>query len=542
MIKTLYKYLGRDLARVTALSLAAFTVVLTVFAIIEPLRKEGLDGRQVLGLFVFTIPMMLSLTLPIAALFSACIVYGRFSQDNELLAGRASGIATTTLLRPALVLGIVVTLAVWSLSNNVTPYLTEAATRTVKANVRGIIYRRLATRGHVSEDMRVIHADRVIKDLDKIQGVVVVDCSKNKKEVALFAAQTAYARFDTDPRTGETYVSFQLINPVLVASDSPDIRRQHTGPIESVRIRNPLKEKPSWYSWTKLLATLSDPTRSAQVRRTLTKIRRSIRHDMFTRHVAEALKDYGKYDLPAHGETRYVIRAGKARARDAETLVLARTGGPGGPRPVEIIEVRDRRPVRMVTAAGGKIRTTWSPRAGGTVVAIILDSDVVVRDLIGPDQRLMPRREWSQGQIPLPDNIRKAGEQITLKQVYRQGRQLTADHNIHKKLYYLETRQIDMQRNDIIAEMHGRVAFSISCVLLVMLGGALGLIFRGGQVIVAFATTVAPASAVFVTIIMGKKMVQNPDAPMAMGLGAIWSGIVLLGAATAWIYLYLARK
>ena len=90
--------------------------------------------------------------------------------------------------------------------------------------------------------------------------------------------------------------------------------------------------------------------------------------------------------------------------------------------------------------------------------------------------------------------------------------------------------------------MHGRVAFSISCVLLVMLGGALGLIFRGGQVIVAFATTVAPASAVFVTIIMGKKMVQNPDAPMAMGLGAIWSGIVLLGAATAWIYLYLARK
>ena len=101
--KTLHRYLGIELARVTGLALVAFTLVLTVFAIIEPLRKEGLSGSQAMVLFVFTVPILLSLTLPIAALFAASIVYGRFSQDNELLASRASGISTLTLLRPAVV-------------------------------------------------------------------------------------------------------------------------------------------------------------------------------------------------------------------------------------------------------------------------------------------------------------------------------------------------------------------------------------------------------------------------------------------------------
>ena len=53
---------------------------------------------------------MVSLTLPIAALFAATIIYGRFSQDNELMACRASGICTLSLLRPAVWLGVVVSI------------------------------------------------------------------------------------------------------------------------------------------------------------------------------------------------------------------------------------------------------------------------------------------------------------------------------------------------------------------------------------------------------------------------------------------------
>ena len=92
MTKTLYIYLSRDLAKVTLMALVAFTLVMTIFGVLEPLRKQGLSGLQALSLFGFTMPVMLSLTFPIAALFAATFVYGRFSQNNELLAAWASGV------------------------------------------------------------------------------------------------------------------------------------------------------------------------------------------------------------------------------------------------------------------------------------------------------------------------------------------------------------------------------------------------------------------------------------------------------------------
>ena len=114
MLRTLHFFLARELAKVTLMSLVAFTLVMTVFAIIEPLRKQGLSSDQVISFLGYTLPMMVSLTLPIAALFGATIVYGRFSQDNELQACRAGGIATVRLLEPAIVLGVLVTAAAGS--------------------------------------------------------------------------------------------------------------------------------------------------------------------------------------------------------------------------------------------------------------------------------------------------------------------------------------------------------------------------------------------------------------------------------------------
>ena len=100
MIRTIHFYLARELIKVTLLALIAFTLVLTVVAIFEPLRQQqGLAAEQVLALFGYLLPMMLSVTLPVGAMFATTIVYGRFSQDNEFIACRASGISTGSLLR-----------------------------------------------------------------------------------------------------------------------------------------------------------------------------------------------------------------------------------------------------------------------------------------------------------------------------------------------------------------------------------------------------------------------------------------------------------
>ena len=85
---------------------------------------------------------------------------------------------------------------------------------------------------------------------------------------------------------------------------------------------------------------------------------------------------------------------------------------------------------------------------------------------------------------------------------------------------------------------------------VVMLGAALGLIFRGGQFVSAFATAAVPATLVIVIILMGKKISQNPDVlvagkpefSIAAGTSVVWGGILLLAVGTLWVYAYLARK
>ena len=96
MTRTLDKYLGKDLAKATALAAVCFTLVLTVVVVIEPLRKQGLSGMQALALFGYSLPLSLSLALPVGALFAATMVYGRFAHDNELMACRGLSFSPST--------------------------------------------------------------------------------------------------------------------------------------------------------------------------------------------------------------------------------------------------------------------------------------------------------------------------------------------------------------------------------------------------------------------------------------------------------------
>ena len=94
----------------------------------------------------------------------------------------------------------------------------------------------------------------------------------------------------------------------------------------------------------------------------------------------------------------------------------------------------------------------------------------------------------------------------------------------------------------MLAEIHARFAYGLSCFLLVSMGAAMGLMFKGGQVMSAFTLAVIPASLVIVMVLMGKKIISNPDSPQVFGMAAIWIGVVALLFADVLIYMRLARK
>ncbi|GAG53301.1 unnamed protein product, partial [marine sediment metagenome] len=106
----------------------------------------------------------------------------------------------------------------------------------------------------------------------------------------------------------------------------------------------------------------------------------------------------------------------------------------------------------------------------------------------------------------------------------------------------LKEFNISKLRGKILAEMHGRAAYGASCFLLVAMGAAMGVLFRGGQIISAFALSVIPAGIVVVLLLMGKEMVANPGVAKPLGLAAIWGGIVALVIGNVLLYARLARR
>ncbi len=538
MIRTIAIFLTKELWKVTLLAMVAFTLVMTVFAIIEPLRKEGLSSDQVIALFAYTLPAMVSLTFPIAALFSATIVYGRFSQDNEMLACRASGISTLAVLTPGLMLGMAVTALSIVLSNFVAPKMLTLGEGAVKSNVMSIVAHRLRRQGYMEYETYICHARGVGQkgDLLSLEGVVVADMGR-PDDVRFLTTSRAMVEIDVD--SGQPYATIYLIHPTVTRTGNRDIYQETSHPLDSKPIPSITSEEPSWYTWEKLRRVLKRPEQNPDIRRRMIEIQRAMKHDILARDIAAAINAGEAYDELHYGDESYMIRARGAEVdHRQEVKLLSGYDERGEFHPVEV-HVRGPVP-QVITADGGAVGMKWSDWWDRSVGSIKLYGNVTVR-MPGAGGEPQRRSEWQVGQLAIPAGVQDQAEEITLEQIY-QAESTTLSSGIGTLIRILKNKRVPRLMNKIKAEMHGRIAYGTSCLLMVTLGAALGLIFRGGQIISAFAISVVPSAVVIVMMLMGKQMLRNPGVSEVWGLLAIWAGVVALLAANVIIYLRLARR
>ena len=542
MIRTLHGYITGDLLKVLLQALVPFTLVMTVFAILEPLRRQGLAASQVLGLFVFTVPATISLTLPVAALFAATFVYGRFAQDNELLACRAGGIPTLTLLRPALGLGLGVTLLTLVLSNFVTPQLARMAAHAAEANLRGIIYHKIQSEGYFKRGTWLLHADEVDPKTDKLFGVVGADLDPDGRSRLLAAS---YADVHFRSYGGRTYVTIQLENAAQTETGGQNV--VHLGEVyfESPPLPNiigQMEEKPESYSWPELLEMRDDPSDHGRIRQGLADIRRDILHNNAVRLIAGEINQGNEYSLQGIDQ-RYVVSAQAAQVVGRNKVeLLSGVSTEGQPIPVRVRVYRDKAMRQIITADAGSIQATWSRMQDKSYLNIALSGNITVEFLSLAEDRVQRRSDWQIGRLAIPETIVDQARGISLRDVYTNAEQYTRDKGILKSVDQLITQGVDRILSEIQAELHGRAAYGISCFLMVAMGAGLGLMFKGGQLISAVALAAIPGSVVTLMILMGKELVTNPDVPEPIGIGSIWAGVVLLLAANTVLYLRHSRQ
>ena len=113
-MKTLDRYVIRELLLPTVLSLVLLTFVLVIPTILrdaEQLIAKGVDWATVGHVLLLLLPASLSLTIPMSVLIGILIGFGRLSADREFVAMQACGVSLYRLIRPVALIAVLATAA-----------------------------------------------------------------------------------------------------------------------------------------------------------------------------------------------------------------------------------------------------------------------------------------------------------------------------------------------------------------------------------------------------------------------------------------------
>ncbi len=98
-------------------------VLLTNFMLraIDRFLGKGLGFGVLVEYVALNLAWIAALAVPMAVLVATLMSFGRMSHDNEITAMRTAGISYATLLRPALIFGTLICLALIYFNNQVLP-------------------------------------------------------------------------------------------------------------------------------------------------------------------------------------------------------------------------------------------------------------------------------------------------------------------------------------------------------------------------------------------------------------------------------------
>ena len=332
-------------------------------------------------------------------------------------------------------------------------------------------------------------------------------------------------------------------------------------PVESL-----VKENPKFMDVRRLHVLLNHPEQGKRVRRVLDDFVAEDQRAAYLGRLAGELNEAGTTRFDAGGDTVQLWRGSAAAGADRSKLELnvppvglptVTAGGvvqadTAAPPPIRFGQWRDGRPVVEATAQGARLRVY--PTADGgqmTVVLDLVDADVRAGasgagGTTGPPPATSPS---DAGASVVRTNFEKrwvidmppALEQFAARTVPQYLADGTKGPRQVAALYRAATKQA----NSLTSEIHARLSFAVSCLILVLVGGTLGMLFRSGNFLSAFAVSVVPAIVSIVLIVTGQHVAENVpwnaapgfDNPLALGIGLIWSGnllVLLFGFGLVW--------
>jgi lipopolysaccharide export LptBFGC system permease protein LptF len=536
---TLFWYIFKDLLRIFLLTSGVLAGIMSFGGLLRPLTQQGLDIGQVGEILSYFMPAMTTYSLPIAALFATTMVYGRLGADNEILAARAAGISHLALALPAFVMGALVAFISLILLCFVVPLLMLQAERVVFSNVARIVTTAINRTHQIQLEQG---SDRVTVFARDAQ-ILPPDPSRPTDQAVSLESPTIVtfepqARSDTKPRVPRDFwIADRATAYITQSQDGEELMmravleggakfsRASSGGMQGgvgltefgpVPFPSLVRENTKFMDITRLLQLLKDPGQSRRVRQVLREFIRTEQRQTFYEQVRSELS--GSEFILAGASESYTIQAAGATTRIADGELIIES--PPRTRLVRLIQDRDGRNVLTVEAR--RLKLSALPDGTKKLLYVSMElQDALVR--VG-NETPTPRAAFPRATVaPMPPELIALESRDARYYVTEAEAAPEQQRTLHRALVVLS--------NSILSETHGRASFAVSCLILVLVGCALGMMFRSGNFLGAFALSVVPALICIALIVTGQHTCENVPRtlsaaanPLNLGLALIWSG------------------
>ena len=567
MGRTLFWYVFRDLMKIFLMTSGALAGIMSFGGLLRPLTQQGLDPGQVSQMLAYFSPAMTAYSMPIAALFAATVVYGRLSADNELTACRAGGISLGPVFgmaRPAALFGVLVAGVSLVFLCFVVPTSTLKVEQVVYSNIAKLIANRIERTHEIKFGGVNIFAQRAyLPPTDPAnptrQQVVLEGVSFVQYEAADAAAAATRpakggaaklpaeggpkGRFDRVPKeflmAGSATIDIQeqaadsdQVSLVIGLEGGIKYPREFSGGTQigigttqfgPIEIPSPIKEDTKFMDVRRLKELYERPEQSRKIAAIVADF---VRRDQVRRYAA---------DLQAKlnaGNRFLQFKGGRS------TLMISLDPGAAPPATIEGTEGDEVRVAGTVPGtvtfektggetslqAAKEVRVRARPDNARQVMVVTVE--LYGRSPGGATTRPVSGNYSDVIEVPMPPEI------LALKN--RKVESYATSTELPRKDRDQLRRELIVLSNNILAESNGRASFAVSCLILVLVGAALGMLFKSGNFLTAFAISFVPALVCITLIVAGQQMChavpfqfESKPNPLKMGLAFIWSGNVI---------------
>jgi lipopolysaccharide export LptBFGC system permease protein LptF len=594
MTKTLFWYIFGNLFRAFVMTTGALTGIMSFAVLLRPLTENGLDFGQVNRLLLYSWPAVCAYSLPVSALFATTMVYGRFAADNELTAMRGCGISYFSLRRfsislPALTLGLLVAVISMVLLCFVVPVYSLKVEEVIYANIGRVIVSKIEQTHALqfqnsesrdfnvyADDARLAPPDPDRPNLQRVEliGPASMEYEKSPKDenVAVpktfWMAQNAMVEIDRPSPSKPAMVTISLTGGIkfprmFFGNVQVGVGSSGFGPFE---IPSPISENVKFMNITRLAQLAQDPSQSQDVQYLVRSLQRRQQQLVFLAKVADAINDHAAdgtshYQFDNDGPESDTFEIG---AKDAtcswrgQDLVIVAPGATDN-REVWLRQTHGSQQTLFAHAKELDVRAQPNSMLDSSA-GLKADRMNVSLELFNVEVQTQNGVETPRGSlprsfsVPMGADIRAVANK-TLGDFLRdpidgpddpppQNGKWSVDY-----AHYFSVRHNEIRANNAArSELHGRASFAVSCLSLVLVGCALGVMFRSGNFLNAFAASFVPALLCMTLIVSGQQTATHVPYeavfkdPLPTSLMFIWAGNVITLFAAVYLTYRLQKR